>query len=70
MRRTMSLVLVLFLAAAGCSRTILVTIPPRIDLSAHNDIGIIEFTGGSAATMGRRTTQEFIQTVQSAQPPR
>lgn len=54
------------LALSACSTKVLV--PPRVDLSAYESIGIVEFTSNSHADLEGFATRSFMQTVQSAQP--
>jgi hypothetical protein len=45
-----------------------ILIPPRIDLKAYNHIGVIEFSSNAEDNLKPYVTQNFIQSVQSAQP--
>jgi len=57
--------------ALGCAHTIVVEIPPRIDLQAYQTIGIVEFSSNSTnATekLNQFATQKFMSVIQSAQP--
>jgi len=52
----------------GCSHTEKVLIPPKIDLKTYNAIGVIAFSGNAESELSEYATQNFIQTLQSAQP--
>lgn len=60
--------LALLTALAACSsNTVLVSVPPRMDLTRYGALGIVEFAAdepGSAA----RATRQFQEQVQAAQP--
>ena len=60
------LVIVFFLP--GCSSKQKVLVPPRIELAAYNNIGIIEFTSNGEDWIRSRVTQNFMQQIQTAQP--
>ncbi len=53
------------LQACGGER---VLVPPRVDLSGFERIGIVEITVNEASELGPLTTQKLMQAVQSAQP--
>ena len=58
-----------FLVAAllwGCAHTVLVSVPPRMDLSAYPSIGIVSFSS-NAKNVGPYATQQFEEYVQSGQ---
>lgn len=52
----------------GCSHTERVRVPPRVDLAGYQTIGIVEFSGNSKDNLEPMVTQNFMQSVQSAQP--
>jgi len=56
------------LAAAGCSRTVVVAVPPRVDLGAYPRVGVVRFDAAGAAASGDEVTHRFLATVQAAQP--
>jgi len=65
--------LTLFLATiltmlCGCSHTERVAVPPLVNLQPFHDIGIIEFSTSAEDTLKPYVTQNFIQSIQSAQP--
>ncbi len=51
----------------GCSHTEKVLVPPRIDLKSYGTIGIIDFSITAGSDLREYVTQNYIQTVQSAQ---
>lgn len=53
---------------AGCSHTEKIIIPPRMDLRTYGTVGIIEFSSNAESDLKHYATQEYIQTVQRAQP--
>ena len=53
---------------AGCSHTEKVRMPPRVDLKAFRTIGVIDFSITAESDLRQYVTQQYIQTVQSAQP--
>ena len=61
-------VVLLSLAALwGCSHTVLVTVPPRMDLKGYGTLGVVDFTS-NASVAGARATQQLQEQIQSAQP--
>jgi len=71
-RRVKNLVgcLLLSLSTFGCAayNTIVVEIPPRIDLQPYETIGIVEFSSNASANLNRVATEKFMGFVQDAQP--
>jgi len=60
--------LVAGILALACSHTVVVQIPPKIDLQPYRTIGIVEFTSNSRGDLGRIATQKFMGCIQNAQP--
>jgi hypothetical protein len=52
----------------GCSHTEKVLMPPAVDLRTYKAIGVIDFSTNGGGDLRQYVTQNFIQTVQSAQP--
>ena len=52
----------------ACSHTEKVLVPPRIDLKTYKAIGVIDFSSTPRDDLREYVTQNYIQTVQSAQP--
>lgn len=69
MRKYAGIMLLLsFVVLWGCSRTVLVTVPPRTDLRSYGSLGIVEFTSNSGASINAYATRHFQERVQAAQP--
>jgi len=68
MRGYLGFVLLSLAMLSGCSSTVLVTVPPRVDLKSYATLGIVEFTSNAAGPMGARATQQFQEQLQYAQP--
>ena len=68
MRSYLGFGLLSFAVLCGCSsNTVLVTVPPRVDLAPYRTLGVIEFTSNAAGT-NTRATQQLQEQVQAAQP--
>ena len=68
MRSYLGFALLSLAALCGCSsNTVLVTVPPRVDLAPYRTLGVIEFTSNAAGT-NTRATQQLQEQVQAAQP--
>ena len=52
----------------GCSNTVLVTVPPRMDLKSYGTLGIVEFSSNSDPAINNYATQQFQEHVQGAYP--
>ena len=52
----------------GCSRTVLVPVPPRMDLKSYGTLGIIDFASNSDPAISNYATQQFQEHVQGAYP--
>ena len=69
MRRYASITLALLLTLlGGCSRTVLVSMPPRMDLRTYGTVGIVEFASNSERTINAHATRQFQEQIQAAQP--
>lgn len=60
--------LVCLMTLLGCTKTIRVTIPPKVDLKAHNTIGMISFSVTGKEGLQQGITESFIARAQAAQP--
>ena len=60
--------LVVGLSAFGCAHTVVVEIPPKIDLKSYKTIGIVEFSSNSRESLNQIATQKFMGVIQNAQP--
>lgn len=56
------------LAAFSCSHKVTVTLPPVIDLTNYQTIGIIDFVSQPPGQMGAEATRKFIDNLHAAQP--
>src|SRR5919108_476027 len=56
------------LAACSHTHTVVVPVPPRVDLRGYNSIGIVEFDSNSERSINARATRQFQEQIQSAQP--
>lgn len=56
------------LSAFGCAHTVVVEIPPTIDLQPYKTIGIVEFASNSGQNLNQIATQNFMGFIQDAQP--
>jgi hypothetical protein len=66
MRNVLLFVVVALLSS--CARTVLVPVPPRVDLKGYGTLGIVDFaSNGERATAGH-ATRRFQEQLQSAQP--
>src|SRR5439155_11508127 len=69
MRRYARFTLLLSLAMLwGCSNTVLVSVPPRMDLKGYGTLGIVDFASNSDRTIDVHATRQFQEQVQAAQP--
>jgi hypothetical protein len=63
---------VLLSAAAlwGCSntRTVTVSVPPRVDLLSYGTLGLVDFASNASPSINTQTTRQFGQQIHSAQP--
>ncbi len=60
--------LVVSLSVFGCAHTVVVKIPPKIDLQPYETIGIVEFASNSKENFNQIATQKFMGFIQNAQP--
>ena len=52
----------------GCAKTVLVPVPPRVDLSRYGTLGVVEFSSNADRGIEVRATRRFEEQVQAAQP--
>ena len=55
------------LSSQGCGGGTLVQIPPRIDLTQHEILGVIEFTSSAEGKLASYTTRTFIEEMRADQ---
>lgn len=65
--RLATLALLAALAACG-SGTVLVTVPPRMELKSYGTLGILDFAANADRAVAARATRRFQEEVQAAQP--
>jgi hypothetical protein len=53
---------------SACSNSVLVPVPPRIELKSYGILGIVEFSSEAGAAINAHATRQFQEHVQSAQP--
>jgi hypothetical protein len=69
MRRYAGFTLLLSLAMLwGCSRTVLVPVPPRMELKSYGTLGIVEFASNADRAINAHATRKFQEQIQAAQP--
>ena len=52
----------------ACSKTVLVTVPPRVELNRYETLGIVEFASNAERGLGARAARQLQEQIQSAQP--
>jgi hypothetical protein len=69
MRKYLSVGLLSIAVLCGCSSTVLVPVPPRVDLKDYGTLGIVQFASSTAGgAINALATQQFQEQVQAAQP--
>lgn len=69
MRRTAGCALLLSLVTLwGCSNTVLVPVPPRMELNGYGMIGVVDFSSNYTPAVNARATHEFQARIHAAQP--
>lgn len=68
MRRNLRATLLSLAMLSGCSSTVLVSVPPRVDLKSYGTLGIVEFASNSSRDVNARATRAFQEQLQAAQP--
>lgn len=53
---------------SACSHTVLVSVPPRMELKSYGPLGIVEFAGNADRATGARASRQFQEQIQAAQP--
>jgi len=67
MRITMLALLALVLGACA-QPTVLVTVPPRVDLARYPTLGIVDFISAPERELGARAARQLVEHVQAGQP--
>lgn len=61
--------LLILVLSAGCSKYVIVTIDPKVDLKEAGTIGVVRFSlEGSEIIAAEEVTQRFLATIQGSQP--
>ncbi len=69
MRKSTGFALLLSLATLwGCSNTVVVPVPPRMELQSYGTLGIVDFASNADAAIDARATREFQSHIHDAQP--
>ena len=68
MRSFIAPILLGLFLAGGCSHTVLVPVPPRVDLKGYGTLGVVDFTSNSSGAAAARATQQLQEQIQAAQP--
>jgi hypothetical protein len=71
MRKSAGFVLTLLLSLAvlwGCSHTVEVQVPPRMELQGYGTLGLVQFASNSNPAINDQTTREFEAHIHAAQP--
>jgi hypothetical protein len=66
--KALAILLICYPILFACSHTEKVLVPPRIDLKPYKAIGVIDFSSTPRDDLREYVTQNYIQSVQSAQP--
>ena len=53
---------------SGCSSTVLVSVPPRMELKSYGTLGIVDFGSNSDNVINVHATRQFQEQIQAAQP--
>lgn len=56
------------LALWGCSSTVTVPVPPRVDLQGFGTLGLVDFASNATPSINAQTTREFGTHIHAAQP--
>lgn len=56
------------LLVTSCSKTVVVTVPPRVDLKEFSTIGVVRFQVDEGPPVADEVTHRFLATMQAAQP--
>jgi hypothetical protein len=68
MRNIVALALLLGIWGCSSTRTVLVDVPPRLDLKSYGTLGVIDFASNYDAATNTRATREFVTQIHGAQP--
>jgi hypothetical protein len=68
MKRYVASLLAALAALPGCSSTVLVSVPPRVELRSYGTLGIVQFASNADGAIDVLATRQFQEQVQAAQP--
>jgi hypothetical protein len=68
MKRYVASLLAALAALPGCSSTVVVPVPPRMELKGYGTLGIVQFSSNSDVAVDVLATRQFQEQVQAAQP--
>lgn len=68
MKNAVLAVLAATIVACSHTRTVVVQVPPRVDLKPYGTLGIIDFSSNGERTLSTQATRQFQEQVQEAQP--
>lgn len=68
MRRTTGWLLLLLVTLWGCSNTVLVPVPPRMELKEYGTLGVAEFSSNYTPAVNARAMRELQARIHAAQP--
>jgi hypothetical protein len=68
MKKTVLVLLAAVLCGCSGSRTVVVPVPPRVDLKPYGTIGIVDFSSNAERATSVHATRQFQEQVQEAQP--
>lgn len=52
----------------ACSKSVLVSVPPRMELNRYATLGIVEFASSAEPALGARAARQLQEKIQAAQP--
>lgn len=68
MRRYAFFMLFSLAMLAGCAKTVLVNVPPRMDLNRYGTLAIVDFASSTDPAIAAHATRQFQEQIQRAQP--
>jgi len=68
MKRYVASLLAALATLPGCSSTVVVSVPPRMELRSYGTLGIVQFASNSDGAIDVLATRQFQEQVQAAQP--
>jgi len=68
MRMSARVPLLLLVMLWGCSKTVVVPVPPAVELTRYGTLGIVEFSSNAEPAVRIQATRRFQELIQAAQP--